>query len=173
MKSATASHHESLGGRFAMLRPPLLPWIGGTILWGAAMAISAWLGFALLRSIPVTHSDELLLLYFCGGALAWLLVLPLVRFLSHARPAETRFAAALLILGIGTIAMTAFLFAMQYRLFYAQWHAPFGSRIWMFQFVFTSAGAVYQFAVLGIRPLLPVGGTVLVLTSLSLARRSR
>jgi hypothetical protein len=173
MKSGTAPHQENSGTRFAALRVPLPAWLGGTVLWGAAMAISAWVGFALLQNIPVTHDDELMLLYFSGGALAWFFVLPLIRFLSHARPAETRFATALLLLGAGTIAMTAFLFAMQYRLFYAQWHAPFGSRIWVFQFVFTSAGAVYQFAVLGIRPLLPVGGAVLVLMSLLLARRSR
>ncbi|MCL6708359.1 hypothetical protein M8R20_15265 [Pseudomonas sp. R2.Fl] len=168
-----ASPRQDPNSRIAALRTPLRPWLGGALLWGAAMAVSAWLGFALLQNIPVTHDDELMSLYFGGGAFAWLVALPLVRFLSRDRPAETRFAAALLMLGAGTIAMTAFLFAMQYRLFYAQWHAPFGSRIWMFQFVFTSAGAVYQFAVLGIRPLLPLGGPVLVLTSLLLARRSR
>lgn len=173
MTPGTTSHQANSDGRFAALRPPPVAWLGGSIIWGAAMAISVWLGFALLQNIPVTHGDELMLLYFSGGTLAWLLVLPLIRFLSRARPTETRFAAALLLLGVGTVAMTAFLFAMQYRLFYAQWHAPFGSRIWVFQFVFTSAGAVYQFAVLGIRPLLPVGGAVLVLMSLLLARRSR
>ena len=47
--------------------------------------------------------------------------------------------------------MTAFLFAMDYRLFYSRWHAPFGTIVWAFQFVFTSASAVYQFAVLGMR----------------------
>ncbi|WP_246745835.1 hypothetical protein [Ciceribacter sp. L1K22] len=161
------------GGRPSALKTPLLPWLGGAVLWGTAMAISAWLGFALLQNIPVTHHDELMILYFAGGSLTWLTVLPLIRFLSYARPAETRFAAALLLLGAGTVAMTAFIFAMQYRLFYAQWHAPFGSRIWMFQFVFTSAGAVYQFAVLGIRPLLPIGGPILVAMSLLLARRHR
>ncbi len=39
---------------------------------------------------------------------------------------------------------------IRYRVFYAQWHAPALSRIWFFQQLFTSLGAVYQFAILGL-----------------------
>ena len=46
---------------------------------------------------------------------------------------------------------------MDYRLFYARWHAPFGTRTWVYQFTFTSASAVYQFIVMGIRLYLPLG----------------
>jgi hypothetical protein len=59
---------------------------------------------------------------------------------------------------------------MDYRLFYAQWHRPFGTRIWAYQFIFTSAGAVYQFLVMGLRLYLPVGLPILAGTSLWLAR---
>lgn len=57
-----------------------------------------------------------------GAVLGWLAALPLARFASHARPPETRLAAAFLFLGAGTAAFTALLFALQYRQFYAQWH---------------------------------------------------
>jgi hypothetical protein len=62
---------------------------------------------------------------------------------------------------------------MDYRSFYSRWHAPFGSVIWMFQFVFTGASAVYQFAVLGSRLFMPLGLLFLVATSLYLAKRMR
>ena len=71
------------------------------------------------------------------------------------------------------MAMTAFLFALDYRVFYARWHAPTGSLIWMFQFAFTSASAVYQFGVLGSRLFLPLGLIWLPGASLYLARRMR
>jgi len=74
---------------------------------------------------------------------------------------------------IGTILMTAFLFAMDYRIFYSRWHSPLGSVIWMFQFVFTGASAVYQFLVLGLGLFLPVGLVCLLATSYALAKRMR
>ena len=75
----------------------------------------------------------------------------------RAAPAKRVLPAFFLCLTVCTIAATAFLFAMDYRIFYARWHAPFGTLTWVYQFVFTSAGAVYQFVVMGIRLYLPVG----------------
>lgn len=56
---------------------------------------------------------------------------------------------------------------------------PFGTVIWFFQFAFTSASAVYQFAVLGVRHYLPFGLILLIAASilsmpqpLRLSRRS-
>lgn len=137
------------------------------------MALSAIFSLLLLNRLPVARLDDLVLLYFSGGLLGWFLALPMIRFCGHARAAETRFAAAFLFLGLGTVLVTALLFATHYRLFYAQWHAPFGSRIWVHQFVFTSAGAVYQFAVLGLRLAFPLALVFLVAASLHLARARR
>ncbi len=84
-----------------------------------------------------------------GGLIAWPLSLFAARCLSQNRPVETRFSAFFLCLTAGTIGTTAFLFALDYRAFYAQWHATTGTRTWMFQFAFTSLAAFYQFLVLG------------------------
>nr|WP_286157210.1 hypothetical protein [Sinorhizobium sp. RAC02] len=116
------------------------------------------------------HLAMILLIFFAGGVLAWIVVLPMARLLTRRRSAETRFAAHFALLSLGTVVATAFLFAMDYRLFYAQWHQPFGTRIWAYQFVFTSAGAVYQFLVMGLRLYLPVGLPILAGASLWLAR---
>jgi hypothetical protein len=80
------------------------------------------------------------------------------------------FSAFFLCLAAGTIGTTAFLFALDYRTFYAQWHAMTGTRTWLFQFAFTSLAAFYQFLVLGVRLYLPLGAVALVATSLLLAR---
>ncbi len=133
------------------------------------MTLSAW--FALwLRERDVTfHLAELLWIFGAGALLAWPSALFLARFAAIGRRAETRFAAYLFFLSLGTIGMTALLFALDYREFYSQWHAPIGTRTWFFQFAFTTLIAFYQFLVMGLRLYLPVGGVILLGVSLWLA----
>lgn len=145
----------------------------GAPLWGLLMMISAWFSLYLRHRLETFHLEALLLLYFSGGFLAWPFCLTSGRLLAHRHRVESRFAAFFLCLSAGTILMTAFLFAMQYRLFYAQWHAPPATFIWAIQFVYTSASAVYQFSVLGLPLLLPLGLLFLIGASVGLARRMR
>ncbi len=133
------------------------------------MLVALYLRNGLLTS----HLPALITVYFLGGTLAWCFMLPLTRLLARGRALEARFAAFFLTLSLGTVAMTAFLFAMDYRWFYARWHAPFGTLVWTFQFAFTSASAVYQFAVLGLGLFLPFGLLCLAAASLYLARHMR
>lgn len=137
------------------------------------MALSA--AFALYRhnGLQTDRLTALLIVYFLGGALAWPLAVNAARICGAGKPVETRFAANLLCLAIATMAMTALLFALDYRIFYARWHAPFVSIIWLFQFAYTGASAVYQFGVLGSRLFLPLGLIWLPVASLYLARRMR
>ncbi|MBP1851044.1 hypothetical protein [Rhizobium halophytocola] len=165
--------HRSLTARIAAARPPWFDWLAGALAWGIAIAAAAWIGYRLSHSLSASHDTILLVLHFIGAAIAWLIALPLIRGLVCDRRAATRFAAALLLLGAGTILLIAFAYAMQYRQFYSRWHAPFGTITWCYQFVFTGAVAAYQFAVLGIRPLLAVGGPLLIASSLWLAHRNR
>ncbi len=139
-------------------------------MWGGAMAAAALAGLHIRNGAQTADLGRILLLFFAGGLLSWPLAIVPARFLGYGRPVETRFAAFLLLLTFCTIAATALLFAIQYRLFYTQWHAPFGTRIWAYKFVFTSASAVYQFTVLGIRLYFPLGLPLLFAASLWLAR---
>jgi hypothetical protein len=143
----------------------------GAPLWGVMMAVSALAALYLRNGAETSHLQSILWLFFFGGMAAWPCALLLGRFGAIGRRRETRFAAFFLCLTICTIVATAFLFAMDYRVFYARWHAPFGSRIWAYQFTITSASAVYQFVVMGIRLYLPLGFAALGLTSLWLAWR--
>lgn len=157
----------------ARRRPDVRLWLIGAPGWGLAVTLAMLLGLALDGRLPEAHLLALVLLFFFGSLIAWLVALPLIWLIAASRRPETRFAAAFLFLTVATFAALAVLFALQYRLFYSQWHAPFGSRIWMFQFVFTSASAVYQFSVLGTRLLLPFGIALIFAASLWLARRLR
>lgn len=70
-----------------------------------------------------------------------------------------------------TIGVTAGLFALEYRSFYANWHSPAFSKIWFFEQFFTLAGAIYQFAVLGLRLYLPLSPFIVFSASIILLRR--
>ncbi|WOS64359.1 hypothetical protein [Sinorhizobium fredii] len=138
--------------------------------WGLTMAVSAWYALWLREHDATFHLESILLLYASGGLIAWPLSLFAGRCMAQDRAVETRFAAYLLCLIAGTVGVTALLFALDYRLFYSQWHAPTGSRIWFYQALFTSLSAYYQFLVLGVRLYLPLGAFALLLASLWLAR---
>ncbi len=168
--TAAGGAQRVFGDAPAPVLPPLLLLLGGAAGWGLLMAACALLSLVMQDRWQSFHLEKLLLIYFAGGLAAWPVALPLARLLTRRRRAETRFAAHFVLLCLGTIAMTAFVFAMDYRLFYAQWHEPFGTRIWFLQFLFTSAGAAYQFLVMGLGLYLPVGLPVLVAASLWLSR---
>ncbi|WP_376741447.1 hypothetical protein [Sinorhizobium psoraleae] len=156
--------------RFVRSRPKTREVLIGAPGWALAMAISAWLALWLRGTEVAFHLTDILLLYSLGGLLAWPPSLFAARFSAHGRAVETRFAAFLLCLIAGTVGTTACLFAFDYRIFYAQWHADTGTRTWLLQFLFTSLAALYQFLVLGVRLYLPLGIVALVAASLWLAR---
>ena len=137
------------------------------------MALSGLVSLYMDTGLFSFNIPSMMLLFFAGGLVGWLAALPLASFAAHDRRPETRFSSHFLFLGVSTIAVTAFFFAMDYRIYYAQWHAPFATRTWVYQFIFTSLGAAYQFAVIGVRHYFPLGLIFLVAASLYLTRRIR
>ncbi|WP_421913358.1 hypothetical protein [Mesorhizobium sp.] len=113
------------------------------------------------------------LLFASGGAIAFPVALFLARLVSLGRQREVALAAGLVCLVASTIGLTGGLFALQYRSYYAEWHAPAFTVTWAFQFSFTVLIALYQFAVLGIRLYLPFGFVALAVAGVWFARRQR
>ncbi|TIQ46122.1 MAG: hypothetical protein E5X49_03465 [Mesorhizobium sp.] len=113
------------------------------------------------------------LLYALGGALAFPVGLTLAGLVSRGRHWETALAAAFVCLLGATLAFTGGLFALQYRSYYAEWHAPAFTLTWAFEFVFTVLTALYQFVVLGVRLYFPLGFAALVAASVWFARLRR
>lgn len=147
--------------------------IAGMLMWGLAMAASAFTSLFSMSWGTAGHIRFVVLLYAAGGALAFPVAWTLARLLSQKARREGAFAAAFVCLGVATIGLTAALYALQYRRYYAEWHAEPFTVTWTYQFVFTGLVALYQFAVLGIRLYFPYGFVALIAAALWFARRSR
>ncbi len=153
--------------------PPLLPTLAGAVLWGLAMFASA-AAVLVWDSWQTPERIRAIAAFFAiGGFVAFPVGLILARFLSYRRGAETAFAAALVSLAAASFIAIGGLFALEYRSYYAEWHADTFTRVWVFQFIFTIAAALYQFAVLGLRLFFPVGFVALIAASLWFARQPR
>lgn len=153
--------------------PSLKITVLGGLIWALGMSLSAFAALWFHIRLETPHMLKILILFATGGFISFPFSVFFASFLGTGRRSDTRFAASFLSLTSCTIAMTAFLFSQQYRLFYAQWHDDFGTRLWLNEFVFTSAAAVYQFFVSGLRLYLPVGLLELFIASLWLAKRMR
>jgi hypothetical protein len=145
----------------------------GILLWGTAMGASALANLLLAAWETPDRIRFVALLYGLGGLLAFPVGLTLARLVSRGRHWETAFAAAFVSLLAATLAFTGGLFALQYRSYYAEWHAPALTLTWAFEFAFTLLTALYQFVVLGVRLYFPLGFAALVGVSIWFARRRR
>lgn len=88
-----------------------------------------------------------------------------VRIFVKKKRFETRFAGYFLFLIIMTIGSNVLFYCLNYWHFYSQWHAPFFTKAWVWQFFFTNIGAAYQFAVGGFVLYLPLGVIFLTITA--------
>lgn len=160
-------------GRLRAALPAPLTATLGSCLWGAATGTSA------LLSLLIEHWETPALvrwvgiLYAAGGVIAFPLAWTIAASVAGDRPKQTAFAAMFVSLGSMTMGVTALLYVLQYRSYYAEWHADAFTLTWVVQFAVTTLVALYQFAVLGIRLYFPVGFVALAAASFWFARRSR
>ena len=145
----------------------------GGLLWSLACSTILLLSLWQAERLETFHRDELLLVAFAGSLLGWLATeladLAIGRRLSF----RWRWPLMTVFLAGATLAFTAFLFALDYRAFYARWHASAFSIDWTLQFLFTSASATYQFLVIGLRLYLPWAPLAAIIASYLLVRRQR
>jgi len=151
---------------------PALRLLVGSIAWSLAIGASCAVSLRARAWQNEEAQIAVVLLFGLGALLAYAPAILIAHRLGGRR-AETRFAAMMVLLAGATIAATAFLFGLRYRLYYAHWHEPALSIGWMFQFAFTMAAACYHFLVLGLRMYLPLGLPALLAFSLLQARRRR
>ncbi len=145
----------------------------GAAIWAVAMAASAVVAILMQEWETSSKIRSVAVLFALGGALSFPAGLFAARLLSLGRSPEVAFAAAFLAFAAATVAITGLIFAFDYRTYYAEWHADPGSITWVFQLVFTTLAALYQFAVLGLRLLFPIGFVALFAVSIWFARMPR
>jgi hypothetical protein len=153
-QQTVASPRLGLLARFSDAFPSPLQVLFGSILWGTGYSLTILAGFWLRNGLAIVDPLPIAALYFYGAAAAFAPGLFLCN-LFFRRKAPLPAAIATLLFLLFTHAVTAGLFALQYRIFYAAWHANFPSITWFFQLAFTSAAAVYQFTVTTLFSYLP------------------
>ncbi|WP_322418968.1 hypothetical protein [Mesorhizobium huakuii] len=169
-------HAAILSGNLNVVRRALPGWgatFFGSFLWAATMGMSALINLLLDNWVTPEKIRTVSLLFAGGGALAFPIGLFAARLVSLGRGREVAFAAAMVCLAAATIGLTTGLYALQYRSYYAEWHAPVFTLTWGFQLAFTMAVASYQFVVLGIRLYFPLGFIALFAASLWFAQQQR
>jgi hypothetical protein len=171
MAGAPSAEEHTLPEPSLGLTPAVI--YGGAALWSLAMVSSLLVYEWRLNRFNSFHLPLLTVIFASGGATGWLTAVPIARWLTLGRGRETRLAAYILGLTLGTIGFTAFLFAIHYRIFYSRWHDPMGSIGWTFEFAETGIVSVYQFLVLGLPHFLPVAFPALFVASSWLAKSMR
>ncbi|WP_137158135.1 hypothetical protein [Rhizobium sp. FKL33] len=138
----------SLRARLAETAPSPLTVLCGSILFGALMALVATLDLYDRNQFLMPQWPAVLAMFFLGGALGFTPALWLSRLLFGSREAIARTMGATIVIALSTHLAIAALFALEYRFYYAHWHAPAFTLIWGFQFAFTTLSAAYQFTVI-------------------------
>jgi hypothetical protein len=121
--------------------------IFGSVAWGVVLAATAMMGMWLQNGLIVVNPLAISGVYFYGGSLGFAPAVWLGRMLFARRSLPLRFVGGTALIALSSHVAAAAIFALQYRVFYAHWHADFPDIIWFFQLAFTSAGAVYLFTV--------------------------
>jgi len=151
--------------RLVQAFPPLRLALAGVLLWASAAAASAAANLVAAGWEAPDRIATVAALYAAGAAIAFPFAYAAARLLAASGGAEARFAAAFLSFTAMTIGITVAIYALDYRQYYAHWHADPFSLTWVLQFVFTTLGAVYQFTVTGIRLYFPIGFVALLAVS--------
>ena len=142
------------------------------LIWAAAMAASGAASLLWTRDWAVDGQARLLIGIFATGGLTGFAVARAMLGLVPDRWTSTRrFSSAFILIGAATVGFTALFFALQFRSYYAQWHADHASRRLLFETVFTILSAFYQFLVLGLRLYIPFGLLALIVASWAYAQR--
>lgn len=140
------------------------------VLWAAIVVSSVSLHLMNIGWSVDKNLLPALLPYLTGAFTGGLFGHVMASRLPASKPSTVRFAAFFAATAVMTLGLTAFLFYVPQRAYFAQWHADAFSIQWVFQAVFTGLGSAYLFVATGLRPLLPWAVIALALASLSFSR---
>jgi hypothetical protein len=122
----------------------------GSLAFAAALAIMAAVDLHDRNGFVMPQWRVVIAMFFIGGGAAFWPGLLLSNLLFCGRRRLMRILGGALVMALSAHCAIAVIFALQYRMYYAHWHAHFPSVVWAFQFSFTSASAAYQYTVLSL-----------------------
>ncbi|WP_260901969.1 hypothetical protein [Chelativorans salis] len=131
----------------------------------ALAGIAHWVDHSRVATITLTFT--------LGAALAFPTALYPACQMARRFDTGRRFACFFLALGVATVGFTALVFAFQYVASVASWHEGVSLHDLADWLLFTTATALYQFAVLGLRLYFPYGLLALFAFGLWFATRLR
>ena len=147
--------------------------MGGALAWSVFLGLSAALSLIGHGWVDRNNILKVVAIFAAGGLVAFPAGWAAARIMSARGSAEQRFAAAFVSFSTASVGATTFIYALDYRSYYAQWHESAFSWTWLIQFAFTTAGATLQFAVSGLPLYFPLGFAGLAALSLWFARQPR
>lgn len=142
-------------------------------IYAIGVTLSVALHFIWREQAFNTRTTAVLILFAVGALVAGFLAWAVSAMVAGIRPPSARFAAMTLFLTVATAGITAFIFFLQFRVYYAQGHSVEFTKLWLVQLMFTGASAVYIFLSSGLRLLLPFGLPVLFGAAYLFARKPR
>ncbi len=145
----------------------------GSAVWALTMAASAAINLFADGWQTTAKVLDVAMVFAIGATITFPFAYAAANLIAGRRRWEARLAAAFLCFAIGTIGITSALYAFAYRQHFAHTHAEAFSITWMFQFAFTTAGALVQFAATGARLYFPIGFLALAVVSVWFARHAR
>ena len=142
-------------------------------VWGLMMLVSALVALLLEHGRGLNaQTGQILAIYFTGAYIAYVVARPLLAFLNRHLAMPWRIVLAVIVLAGATLAATAGVLALDYRVYYAAWHDDFLSITWFYQQAYTFLGSTYQYLVIGTRLYWPLGPLFLIAMSWWVARRT-
>lgn len=162
-----------LRGAFRRLRHAIVPALLFAPCYAIAVSAAVALQLHWREQDFNTRVLAVLILFLLGALLSGAVSWALAAMIAGNRPWSARFAAMMALLALTTAGLTAFLFFLQYRIYFAQWHGEIFTMLWVFQMLFTGATSVYIFMSSGLKLILPFGLVALFGAALLFARKPR
>jgi len=135
------------------------------MFWGLACLATALVALVYVRGWSLGQQALFVsMIYGIGAALAAWPAAYFARLFATKRSLWRQFLMLFFLAGFTTF-LTACIFAIQHRFYYAQWHGDPFSRLWLWQQAFTGGAAVYTYVVLGLRLYVPAAVIALIVTS--------
>lgn len=138
----------SFMARIADTAPAPVTVLLGSCAFGALMTLVAAIDLYDRNQFLTPLWPAVLVMFFIGGALGFSPSLWLSRLAFGRRQRIARIMGATVVIALATHLALAALFALEYRFYYAHWHAPAFTLIWGIQFAITTLSAAYQFTVI-------------------------